>query len=558
MAGMSPDEVLSILLEVDTRSMDAATGSIGNWQSALNTGMGVAKAFIGTLAAVDLAIVGFGTMASKKAAEFDALALSLNAIEGSAQKASKAMAALREIAKGPGLGVESAIETYAGLRRGGLDSAFSMDLTKNLGNAIAFTGGGKDELSRIAIALNQIAVSPTLRGQDVMQLAQARLPVYGALKSAFGTADTAELDKMGISSAEALRAINEELAKLPKVAGGAKNTFENLADALDYGMIQIGQGINKGIIPFVNDLVSSIDKLNNSGNLEAYGSALADAFMSVMEAFTGSTETNDILRGIEKATLVVAYATSNLLENSRGLAEGIKNFWENTFGTKESPYITVEEWRARNPGKTTADMPNPYIRDGQWVVDDPNGIMPTPTPDTPAGQAEAKMREIEAEAERNRQTQENGRLRRDPNGGHYREIEVAPGVWIDERKATPAQRAAARKLKAQGGSSASGADSAMGGVTGSGTETPPGVEPPATKFLRQIEQHTREMKEHVQDMLLGGGAATDAAVNERNLARWSGTGSSNRFARMIEEGVRGLIIEGSSAMAKAGTFRRAT
>lgn len=467
MAMSSPDEVLSILLDVDVKGVEKLESSMGKWNQALNAGMGAAKAFIGTLAAIDVAIVGFGVAASQKAASFDALVMSLNAVEGSAKKAERSIAALREIAKGPGLGVESAIETYSGLRRGGLESGFAMDFTKNLGNAIAFTGGGKEELGRIAIALNQIAISPTLRGQDVMQLAQARLPVYNALKSAFGTGDTAELDKMGVSSADALKAINAELAKLPKVAGGAKNTFENLTDALNYGMVQIGQGINAGIMPYVMDFIGAIEKVSEDGSLKDFGSALAETFTTVLDSISGSGATaQEVIDDAMRGMLTLSYASRNFIMQ-------LGNLWE--------------IFKALVPG---AD-----IIGGKGV----SGISP---------------------------------------------LEEA-NFTMDAIVKGRADRKLAAEIRGKKGD----------GLTDPEVETP-ATEAPAVKFLREIEKHTKTMADRIEDALLGGGVATDAAFNVRNIGAWSGASGGNRAEKMIIEGFRLLQSEAGVAMARSGTFGR--
>lgn len=315
----SHDETLSIGVTLDTQDVDSQLAGLDR---AFNAGLGAGQAFIGTLVAIDAAILGLGVAASKKAAEFEALTLSLNAVEGSASKARKAIEELRDIAKGPGLGVESAIQTYAGLRRGGLDSAFSMDLTRNLGNAIAYTGGGKEELGRIAVALNQIATSQFLRGQDVMQLNEARIPIYKILKDAFGTAETEDLKKLGVSSAEALHAINEELAKLPKVTGGAKNTFENIADTIDYGMVQIGTGINNVLMPAINDLLSSFGDLTKDSTLTQFGELLGQTFLDMFDSIkSAATTSQDVLDQALMGILATSFATRNFVMNLEDLKD---------------------------------------------------------------------------------------------------------------------------------------------------------------------------------------------------------------------------------------------
>jgi len=315
------DEVLTILLDIDQTQLDKARDGMSLLDTLFKRATQTVASFVGALAAVDAGIVSIGVAASKKASEFEALEISLNAVEGSAKRAKASLAELRDIARGPGLGVQSAIETYSGLRRGGIDHDLSMSITKEIGNAIAFTGGGREELSRIGIALSQIAVSPTLRGQDVMQLAQARLPVYQALKNQFGTADTEELQRMGITAAQALKALRDEFAKLPRVAGGTKNAFENASDAWDYALVQFGKGINEGILPIINDFTDTITKMSESGVLKDFGREVVGVVTGLFETVTGQGATaQNILDGVMESVLAISIGSANFAMN-------LQDFW---------------------------------------------------------------------------------------------------------------------------------------------------------------------------------------------------------------------------------------
>ncbi len=521
MFGGSIDEELQILLTLDAdgyvktakvvgtatksldRDLDALTNrnkkvkssfgdidaQLGKLKSTFSAAMGAAKFFVGTLAALDTAIIGGGIAASQKAAEFEALEISLTAVEGSAKKAQAAMAELRQIAKGPGLGVQSAIELYGGLRRGGIDSASAMEMTRQTGNAVAFTGGGKDELGRIAIALQQIAVSPTLRGQDVMQLAQARLPVYQALKNQFGTSDTAELEKMGISAKQAIAALSVEFAKLPRVAGGAKNTFENLSDALEYMAANIGKGINDGIMPTVNEFTDAIGKLNEDGTLRTFGESLAGVFVDILDTVTGSAgTTQSVLDSAMESLLAVAIASRNIADNASSASDGARDIFDRLRAWFNPAGIPIID-RAMDPfgiiGKKHGN--------GGWG---------------PTDEASRQMDAIRNQRRMYADAQMSRRLAPDGKGGLKWVLDLPGGGTVDEDKATEAQKRASKSLKE--------------GKKGTGSPAVDAPLDPTVGILSKIEHNTRRTAERLENIVIGGGTATNAALSQRNLSAMAG------------------------------------
>lgn len=495
----SYDEVLSVLLDIDTKDLKTLDGNISKLGGLFNAATGAAKVFIGTLAALDAGILAAGYSMARKASDFEALEISLNAVEGSAKRAKASLAELRDIAKGPGLGVQSAIETYSGLRRGGIDHDLAMSITKEIGNAIAYTGGGRDELSRIGIALSQIAVSPTLRGQDVMQLAQARLPVYQALKNQFGTADTEKLQEMGISSAAALKALRDEFAKLPRVTGGAKNSFENLSDAIEYAEVQIGKGINEGIMPMINDFTDQIGKLNEDGSLKDFGVDLAEVFTSIFDSVLGEGATaREQFDTIMQTILTISYASRNFIMN-------FEEIWN--FLVKMSPLANLLS-RTKALGQSPAD------------------------------EAAASMEGINNMREMRARQKMHGRIVVDPNTGvSKRQIEVSPGVWMDEDKLSAVNKKDAIDYWRH--------------VQNADPKAVLGNDPAKTLLptLKDIRDNTKPIQRFM-DAIIGGGFATKAGASEHNLAGMSGAGGSNRHIRMIIDGLQGLQGEMAANMGR--------
>jgi tape measure domain-containing protein len=111
------------------------------------------------------------------------------------------------------------------------------------GNALALVGKGKSELDGVILALGQIASKGSISAEEINQIAERVPQIRQVLVSAFGTASTEAIQKMGITADEAIKRIISGLEQLPKATQSALTTFENLQDALEAAFLPIGRGI---------------------------------------------------------------------------------------------------------------------------------------------------------------------------------------------------------------------------------------------------------------------------------------------------------------------------
>jgi tape measure domain-containing protein len=111
------------------------------------------------------------------------------------------------------------------------------------GNALALVGRGKSELDGVILALGQIASKGAISAEEINQIAERVPQVRQALVTAFGTASTEAIQKMGLSANDAITKIISAMEQLPKATGGAITTFENLQDAIERAFLPIGRGI---------------------------------------------------------------------------------------------------------------------------------------------------------------------------------------------------------------------------------------------------------------------------------------------------------------------------
>ena len=239
--------------------MDAGAAKAAMAMTALRaSAMAAATAFSAFSAA--------GLMSFQRFAEFESLQKALESVEGSADGAVEAIKALKEIAKAPGLGFQEAVKGYMMLRNQGVSGPGAERMVGEFGNANARAGGGKAELERILLAISQIAGQRYLQGDVLRQLTEAGIPASSIIRERFGTSGTEELKKQGITSERVLTELLDELEKMPRVAGGAKNSIENLQDALNFAFITTGAAIaSSGLTDFLTEFGNEVQSLADSG-----------------------------------------------------------------------------------------------------------------------------------------------------------------------------------------------------------------------------------------------------------------------------------------------------
>lgn len=131
---------------------------------------------------------------------------------GSAEAAQQVMSQIQEDAAKTPFDVESLTKANQYLISAGENAGYARSTIMALGDAVSATGGGNDELNRMAQNLQQIANTGKATAVDIKQFAYAGIDVYGILADYTGKS-TAEVQKMTISYdllTQALQAASEE------------------------------------------------------------------------------------------------------------------------------------------------------------------------------------------------------------------------------------------------------------------------------------------------------------------------------------------------------------
>ena len=174
---------------------------------------------------------------------YDSQVRGLAAYAKNAEELQTQLGRLKEIAKLPGLGLTEVRAGVLNLEAAGLSAQTSERALMAFGNALALVGKGKSELDGVILALGQIASKGAISAEEINQIAERVPQIRQVLVSAFGTASTEAIQKMGLSADVAIGKIIAGLEMLPKATQSALTTFENLQDALEQAFLPIGRGI---------------------------------------------------------------------------------------------------------------------------------------------------------------------------------------------------------------------------------------------------------------------------------------------------------------------------
>lgn len=218
---------------------------------------------------ITVPLAGLGAASLASFADFEKGAKALEAVTKDAKSVADQLEDLREVAKLPGLGFQEAVQGSARLQAVGLSADEAARTLSEFGNAVARSGGGRVELEGALLALTQIASKGKISAEEINQLNERIFEIRPALEAAFGTSNSEELQKLGISSEEFIAKVTEEFSKLERVQGGLANSFENFGDSVRTNLARVGDIINQafdigGLIDrFDAALTSVVDTFSN-------------------------------------------------------------------------------------------------------------------------------------------------------------------------------------------------------------------------------------------------------------------------------------------------------
>lgn len=207
---------------------------------------------------------------------------------GSAEAAQQVMSQIQEDAAKTPFDVESLTQANQYLISAGENAGYARKTIMALGDAVSATGGGNDELNRMAQNLQQIANTGKATAVDIKQFAYAGIDVYGILADYTGKS-TAEVQKMTISYdllTQALQAASEEGGRYYNSMDTQSQTMNGRVSTLQDNVKQLAGLLTGDLSSGIGVVIGNLNDMLVAAQ-EAYKT---DGWIGLAGAITGLTE----------------------------------------------------------------------------------------------------------------------------------------------------------------------------------------------------------------------------------------------------------------------------
>lgn len=272
--------------------LEGSLSNINRSQSASGGG-GLMGSFLGAnlltgaIQKAGSAVVDFGKESIEAYQRQENYEARLTTLLGSRKAAEADIANLRKDAAKTPFDLGSLIQGNAMLIGAGESAGDARKSIMDLGNAIAATGGGSDELSRMSVNLAQIKSTGKASAMDVKQFMFANIPIYDLLAKTMKK-PISEIKKMDISYEDLTKALSEARQEGGKFQNGlenASNTLSglrsNLDDTIESLQANIGETFAdtfkdaiRGALPFLekfNQGLATSNQIAKALNKEGHG-----------------------------------------------------------------------------------------------------------------------------------------------------------------------------------------------------------------------------------------------------------------------------------------------
>ena len=256
--------------------------STDDFDKKVNASLGKIKRFGATISEAGQALsIGFsapvvaaGAAALNAAMQMESLEKGLAATMKSTSAAANELERLKEVSKLPGLGLKEAVQGSIRLQTLGSTADESRRIMRELGNALAVVGGGKEDFSEVIRQLSQMAAIGKVTKENLDPIVERIPQISAIIKEKFGAAALGEpaktFERMGISAQQFIGVVVSELEKGGRAGGDLRTSMENLreevfATAAEFGksLLPIGKTVVQEVLnPMVEKAKAAAEAFN--------------------------------------------------------------------------------------------------------------------------------------------------------------------------------------------------------------------------------------------------------------------------------------------------------
>lgn len=234
------------------------------------------------------AAVGFVQTGIEYNAQIEKYTTGFTNMLGSAEAAQQAMGAIQEDAARTPFNVEALTQANQLLISAGENAGYSRKVIMALGDAVSATGGGNDELSRMAANLQQIANVGKASAIDIKQFAYAGINIYQVLADYTGKS-VQDVQSMTVSYdllSEALIAASEEGGRYYNAMDTQSQTMNGRVSTLKDNVSQLAGLMTGDLSNGIGMVLSNLNDMTVAAQ-EAYKT---DGWIGLAGAITGLSD----------------------------------------------------------------------------------------------------------------------------------------------------------------------------------------------------------------------------------------------------------------------------
>ncbi len=284
-----------------------------------------------------LPIAGVVTAGIKYNADIEKYTKSFETFLGSAEKASQAVNKIKEDSGKTPFNVTSLVQANQMLISTNEDAESARETILALGDAITATGGGNDELTRMAANLQQVKNAGVATALDIKQFAYAGIDIYGLLADYTGKS-VQEVKDMKVSYEDltgALKKANQQGGKYFNAMSNSSETLTGQVNQLKAETKDAMADLTRSLIPTAKkvtrgakDLISNFDRLSDSEkeNIVKIGLMVAAAGPLLKIGGTAISTLGKVSKGIGTVTEAIGLAKNGIGDATGASAELAKMF----------------------------------------------------------------------------------------------------------------------------------------------------------------------------------------------------------------------------------------
>lgn len=364
----------------------------------------------GTLAAKAYATIGSELLSAGKKvveagvsynAQLEQYQTALTNMLGSASAAENALEQIKQDAARTPFDTAGLVKANELLISTGVDADSSRKVILALGDAVSATGGGNEELSRMAQNLQQIKNAGKATAADIKQFAYAGIDVYGILADYTGKS-TAEVQKMTVT----YDVLTAALEKASDEGGRYYNSMSTQSETLNGQMSTLTDNATQLAGLMTADLTDGIKMVG--GNLNDMTVAAAEAYKT--DGWVGLAKEiaslNPLISGVISEISALGDGLSTIAQNAISVLDQWSYKLNKALGKNAyAGYDSYEDYRSQTDSQKNKNRRRQEALAGKGISNQKqyDRLHPTVTPptssgsDTPTGSTTQKTKKAAAD-----------------------------------------------------------------------------------------------------------------------------------------------------------------